>query len=130
MKTITLFNQFHSKLEGLDEKVLSLKLRKYSDDFKNSLDQVLNLYPLEQLKYSSHLVAFVMHEVERFILKPKAGESKRKLVISCVKKYFDDNDDMVNVVIDLLFKDLKQIKFIGRQILKIARFFLKVKHNQ
>ena len=122
--------RFNSKLNGLDEKVLSLKLRKYSSDFKNSLEQVLNLYPIDQLHYSSHLVSFVMHEVERFILKPKSGKSKKELVISCVKKYFDDNEDVVNVVIDLLFKDLKQVKFIGRQILKLVRFFSKVKQNQ
>lgn len=120
---------FNSKLDGLDEKVLSLKLRKYSNDFQTSLEQVLNLYPVEQLKYSSHLVSFVMHEVERFILKPKSGTVKRQLVINCVKKYFDNNEEIVNLVIDLLFKDLKQIKFIKRQFFKLCRFFFNRKVN-
>ena len=122
--------RFNSKLDGLDEKVLSLKLRKYSNDFKLSLEQVLNLYPIEQLKYSSHLVHFVMHEVERYILKAKSGIVKRQLVIDCVKKYFDENENIVGVVIDLLFKDLKQVKLIGRQLLKLCRFFLNHKVSQ
>jgi|GEM_PF-4572652 len=115
--------RFNSKLDGLDEKVLLIKLRKYSKNFKASLDQVLTLYPIDQLKYSSHLVGFVMHEVERFLLKPKSGQAKRDLVINCVKKYFDDNEHMVGVVIDLLMPNLKQVKFIGRQFLKVVRFF-------
>jgi hypothetical protein len=49
--------------------------------------------------------------VKRFLLEPNSGEAN--LVIDCVKKYFHDNDQMVGVVIDLLFKDLKQVKFIG-----------------
>jgi hypothetical protein len=121
---------FNSKLDGLDEKVMEIKLRKYSNDFKQSLNQVLVLYPIDKLKYSSHLVSFVMHEAERFLLKPKSGGAKRQLVIDCVKKYFDDNDQMVGVVIDLLFKDLKQVKFIGRQAMKLMRFFFNRKQSQ
>mmetsp|Transcript_4438 Transcript_4438/g.4460 ORF Transcript_4438/g.4460 Transcript_4438/m.4460 type:complete len:157 (-) Transcript_4438:1139-1609(-) len=122
-KTIPLI-RYSSKLEGLDERILSLKLSNYSKDFKDDIEQVLQLYPRDQLKYSSKLVAFIMHEVERYILKPKSGVAKRALVINCCKKYFDDNDDVVGVVIDLLFKELKQVKFITRNLLKVVRFFL------
>jgi hypothetical protein len=71
-------------------------------------------------------VAFVMHEVERFVLKPKQGVAKRSLVIDCCKKYFNDDPELVSVVIDLLFKELKQIKFIKRQGLKVCRVFFKI----
>jgi len=71
-----------------------------------------------------------MHEVERYILKAKSGIVKRQLVIDCVKKYFDENENIVGVVIDLLFKDLKQVKLIGRQLLKLCRFFLNHKVSQ
>jgi hypothetical protein len=119
--------RFNSKLDGLDEKILSIKLKNYSKDFKNSLESVLELYPDDQLRYSSKLVSFVMHEVERFVLKPKQGTTKRSLVIDCCKKYFNEDPDLVGVVIDLLFKDLKQIRFIKRQGLKLLRFFSNLK---
>jgi hypothetical protein len=121
--------RFSSKLDGLDEKLLSMKLRNYSKDFKNILESVLELYPDDQLKYSSKLVAFVMHEVERYILKPKQGVAKRSLVIDCCKKYYNEDPDLVSVVIDLLFKELKQIKFIKRQGLKLAKFFMKIRRR-
>jgi hypothetical protein len=121
--------RFSSKLDGLDEKVLSIKLRNYSKDFKDNLESVLELYPDDQLKYSSKLVAFVMHEVERFVLKPKQGVAKRSLVIDCCKKYFNDDPELVSVVIDLLFKELKQIRFIKRQGLKLCRFFLNLRRR-
>jgi hypothetical protein len=119
--------RFNSKLDGLDEKILSMKLRNYSKDFKDNLEAVLELYPDDQLKYSSSLVAFVMHEVERFLLKPKQGNTKKSLVIDCCKKYFNGDEELVSVVIDLLFKDLKQIRFIKRQGLKLLRFFSNLK---
>ena len=93
------------ELDELDQKVLSLKISNYSKDFKCELEKVLALYLDEELKYSSKVVAFVIHEVERFILKPKSGTVKRSLVIDCCKKYFNNNDiEIVGVVIDLLFK--------------------------
>jgi hypothetical protein len=104
-----------------------MKLRNYSKDFKDNLEAVLELYPDDQLKYSSSLVAFVMHEVERLLLKPKQGNTKKSLVIDCCKKYFNGDEELVSVVIDLLFKDLKQIRFIKRQGLKLLRFFSNLK---
>lgn len=63
--------KYSSKLDGLDDKVLSIKIKNYSKDFKENLDQVLALYPDDQLKFSSKLVAFVMHETERYLLNSK-----------------------------------------------------------
>ena len=71
-----------------------------------------------------------MNEVEKFILKPKSGKNKEKLVVESVKKYFNNDDDLVKLVIKLVFKELSQVKFLKRQGLKILRFFLKVRQNQ
>ena len=123
--------KFNTKnLSGLEEKLQKLKLCNYQSDFLQDIQIILKLYSHEELKYNSQFVLYVMKEVEKFLLKPKAGESKKELVIECVKQYFNNDPDLVSMVIDLVFKDLPQIKFWKRQVYKLSRFFLKVKQNQ
>jgi hypothetical protein len=47
------------------------------------------------------------------------------LVIEACKKYFNDDEDLVVMVINLVFQHLKQIKFSKRQVYKLLRFFQK-----
>lgn len=119
-----------NNLEGLNDKLQNLKICNYQSDFLNEIQKVLNLYDDAELKYNDKLVLFVMQEVEQFILKPKSGKAKSKLVVESVKKYFNDDDQLVELVIKLVFDRLSQVKFIKRQGLKLLRFFAKIKRNQ
>lgn len=112
-------------LVGLDVKLKSLKLVNYQHEFQAEMEKVLSLYDEQELKYSYPLVLFVMEEVEKYILKAKAGGAKRQLVCQVCKKYFDDNEQFVGIIIDLLFHELSQIRFFKRQGYKLLRFFLK-----
>ncbi len=118
------------KLEGLDQKLQNIKICNYSSDFLNEINKILDLYDDSELKYNDNLVLFVMNEVEKFILKPKSGKNKEKLVVESVKKYFNNDEDLVRLVIKLVFKKLSQVKFLKRQGLKLLRFFLKIKQNR
>jgi hypothetical protein len=121
---------FRYKLAGLDDKLRHIKITNSQSDFIDQIQQLLALYDDKDLKYSYDLVLFVMNEVERYILKAKSGDSKKQLTIECCKKYFDDNVEILEVIIKLLFPQLKQVKFLKRQGLKIVRFFLKLIQNQ
>lgn len=118
------------KLKGLENKLQSIKICNYQYEFLNEIQKVLDLYSHDELHYNTEFVLFVMNEVERFLLKAKSGESKKQLVIEACKSYFNDDADLVVMVINLVFKKLKQVKFIKRQGLKLLRFFLKIKQNQ
>ena len=118
--------KFNTKnLEGLNEKIQSLKICNYQSDFSTEITKVLELYDDTELQYNDNLVLFVMNEVENYILKPKSGKYKSNLVVEVCKKYFNDNPDLVNLVIKLVFDKLSQVKFIKRQGLKVIRFFFK-----
>lgn len=118
------------KLKGLENKLQSIKICNYQYEFLHEIQKVLDLYSQDELHYNTEFVLFVMNEVERFLLKPKSGESKKQLVIEACKSYFNDDADLVVMVINLVFKKLKQVKFIKRQGLKLLRFFLKIKQSQ
>jgi len=116
-------------LQGLDDKLKKIKLCNYQCDFVTEIQKVLNLYDESELKYNDKLVLFVMQEVENFLLKAKCGESKKELVSSICKIYFNNEIDLVEMVINLVFHKLSQVKFIKRQCFKILRFFLKVRQS-
>lgn len=123
--------QFNTKnLEGLETKLQNLKICNYQSDFVTEIQKILNLYSDDELKYNHKFVLFVMQEVEKFILKKKSGESKKALVIQVCQKYFNNDSDLVEMVIDLVFEKLSQVKFFKRQGLKLMKFFLKVKRNR
>lgn len=119
-----------NNLDGLNDKLQNLKICNYQSDFLNEIQKVLNLYDDAELKYNDKLVLFVMQEAEQFILKPKSGKAKSRLVIESVKKYFNDDEQLVQLVIKLVFDRLSQVKFIKRQGLKLLRFFAKIRQNQ
>lgn len=117
-------------LEGLEVKLKDMKLKNYQHEFITEMDKILQLYDEKELKYNERFVLFVMEEVEKYILKSKSGEAKKQLVIEVCKKYFNNDPDLVELVIKLVFEKLPQVKFLKRQGLKLVRFFLKVKQNQ
>ena len=121
---------FNTKnLDNLENKLKDMKLNNYKYEFFNEIEKVLNLYNDDELKYNENFVFFVMTEVEKYILKSKSGDSKKQLVIHVCSKYFNNDDQIVELIINLLFYKLSQVKFIKRQSLKIVRFFLKIKRN-
>ena len=127
MKGIPKLNVDIHGLEGLESKLKLLKLGNYKNQFIGEIQNVLSLYEDDELKYNYQFVEFIMCEVEKFILKKKAGETKKQIVVEICKKYFNNDEKLVELVIDLVFHKLPQIKFFKRQGLKLIRFFLKTK---
>ncbi len=114
------------KVNDLKERLDKVKMENKQCDFHESIHKVLDLYNDKELHYSENIVFFVMNEIEKFILKPQAGQSKEELCVQCVKKYFNDDEDLVRLIVKLLFNQLHQIKFSERQVRKVIRFFSKI----
>lgn len=53
-----------------------------------------------------------MNEVEIYCSKKQSGPAKKKLVVQFVNSYIDKNEEIRDVIIDLLFQDLKQVHFL------------------
>jgi len=117
-------------IENLKEKLDSIKMENRQYDFTQSIQEVLNLYDIDDLHYNENIVFFVMQEIEKFLLKPKAGTSKSQVCIECCKKYFNDDADLVLFAIKLLMPKLHQVKMLERQARKILRFFSKIIFNR
>lgn len=114
------------KIDDLKTKLDKIKIENHQYDFSQSIKSVLNLYNDDDLHYSENIVFFVMQEIERFLLKPKSGKHKEKVCVECCKKYFNNDENLISLVVKLLMPKLKQIKFSERQIRKVIRFFSKM----
>ena len=114
------------KIDDLKTRLDKMKMENNQSDFSQSIQSVLDLYDDSELHYSENIVFFVMSEIEKFILKPKSGQNKEKVVVEACKKYFNNDDNLVLLVVKLLMPKLRQIKFSERQVRKVIRFFSKI----
>ena len=124
LREIPNIKNFGATLEGLDHKIYKLKMENLQYDFVTKVQAVLDLFNTKDNHYSNSIMIFVMTAVENHILKPKSGLYKHSVVVECVKKYYDDNIELVEELIKLNMPSLKQNKLLKRTGKRIIRFFL------
>ena len=61
--------------------------------------------------------------VEDFFLDKKCGEAKKKCVVDACKVYFNNDDELVEKIIDLVFRDVVKSTFLRRNQTRILNFF-------
>lgn len=123
-------NLTSSDLEQLQ--VLKYKLKNISNDAKEgdfikSLNEVIDFLEDDVMDNKKQIVLYVMHKLERFILKPKMGQVKKQLAIKVLSRLFYNDENLTGLFIDSLMVEHKQIKTLGRIALRIYRFFLNSK---
>ena len=118
------------KVPSLKQKLDDVKLSNSQNDFLEDVKHTLSLFDKEDLLYNEDLVLFLMQQIEEYILIPKSGECKFSLLVECVKEYYNNDIDLVKMVVRLCFPKVKQVRFIERQLRKGLRFFSKILHNQ
>jgi hypothetical protein len=118
------------KVPSLKQKLDDVKLSNSQNDFLEDVKHTLSLFDKEDLLYNEDLVLFLMQQIEEYILISKSGEFKFSLLVECVKEYYNNDIDLVKMVVRLCFPKLKQVRFVERQLRKGLRFFSKILHNQ
>jgi hypothetical protein len=119
-------NLTSSDLEQLQ--ILKFKLKNISNDakendFVKSLDEIIDFLEDDVMDNKKEIVLYVMHKLERFILKPKSGAVKKQLAVKILSKLFYNDENLTGLIIDSMMTNHKQIKMLGRLGLKLYRFF-------
>lgn len=114
-----------SKLQSLESKLKNIKQTNKSNDFISQIINILDLFDVNDLKYSHEVVFFVMAECEKFLLVSKSGDQKNDIVVEICKRFFNDEPALVKMVIELLMHKLPQVKYIERTIRRTWRWVLK-----
>ncbi len=79
--------------------------------------------PNEAMK--KEIVIYVMEEIEKFVLKPKAGSEKKAMAVDVLKVIFHNDEVITGITIDGLIKGIRQVGLIRRLALKTFRYFRK-----
>lgn len=110
-------------VDNLKSRLDTIKMENHQYDFTQSIKSVLELYDPDDLRYNENIVFFIMQEVEKYILKPKSGQFKESICIECCQAFFNNDKELVALIVKLLMPKLSQVKFTKRQVLKFIRFF-------
>ena len=100
-----------TSIKGYTDQRKATKLKTMIEDCKTELAIALNIFDPHEISLNHSAVLFCCQIVEDIFCKPGQGAIKEEIVVDVCKQYFNNDPDLVSMVIDLVFKDLPQIKF-------------------
>lgn len=118
-----------SSIKGFSEKRKKLKLLKMKKHIMDELKGSIDIFDKNELHLNHSLVLFVAQIAEDFFNKPNQGEMKKEVVLEICKPHFDNNENLVEMVLELIFDKIKKTTFLRRnkqRIKNIAGFFLEL----
>ena len=108
-------------MKGYKSKEKAYKLNLKKQLIIDHINKALNIYTDDEKKYNTDIVLFVCQCVEDLIHAPKAGALKSEVVQKVCAKYFDGKEELVVVIINLMFEKVVKTSFIRRSKLKVQR---------
>ena len=114
-------------LDGYRDLRKQKKIEKLENDFVSELSKVMKLFENDEKKYDSQVVQFVAQLAEHFfITHKKMGDSKERAVIQVVKKFYNNDEELVRSIIKLILPLIKKTNILRRTSSRLQRLFLYV----
>lgn len=116
-------------IKGFTEKKKKLKLIKMKNHVMEELKNSIDIFDKGELYLNHSLVLFVSQIVEDFFNKPSQGDIKREVVLEVCKPFFDGKEDLVDMVLELVFDKIEKTTFFRRnkqRLKNIGCFFLEL----
>ena len=113
-------------VKGYKEKRKEIKYLKLKHEAVNELKKALKIFNPDELVLNHSVVLFCCQIVEDLFTSSKKGNFKKAVVIDVCREYFDNKNEVVEMVIDLVFEKIIKSSFLRRNKNKIKSvgFFL------
>ena len=108
-------------LKGYKNKEKEYKLNMKKQAIIDHINNALNIYTDEEKKYNTDIVIFVCQCAEDLITTAKSGALKAEVVMKVCSKYFDGKEDLVMVIINLMYEKIVKTSLARRNKLKLQR---------
>jgi predicted SprT family Zn-dependent metalloprotease len=108
-------------LKGYKNKEKEYKLNMKKQAIIDHINNALNIYTDEEKKYNTDIVIFVCQCAEDLITTAKSGKLKAEVVMKVCAKYFDEKEDLVMVIINLMYEKIVKTTLARRNKLKLQR---------
>lgn len=112
-----------SSLKGYAEKRKAVKDELKYAEFVEELLAVLSIFEGENKKYDSAMVLFVCNSAENYFSKKGSGEIKQRAVVDVCKKYYNNDEELVKSIIELLMPMICKSSMFSRSFQKLRNFF-------
>lgn len=112
-----------SSLKGYTEKRKAVKDELKYAEFVEELQAVLSIFEGENKKYDSAMVLFVCNSAENYFSKKGSGEIKQKAVVDVCKKYYNNDEELLKSIIELLMPMISKSSMFSRSFQKLRNFF-------
>ena len=108
-------------LKGYKNKEKEYKLNMKKQAIIDHINNALTIYTDEEKKYNTDIVIFVCQCAEDLITTAKSGKLKAEVVMKVCAKYFDEKEDLVMVIINLMYEKIIKTSLARRNKLKLQR---------
>lgn len=112
-----------TNVKGYSQKRASIKQQLLVNDSIAELKHALSIFDPAEIKLNHSLVLFVAQIVEDIFTKKGSGDIKRTVVVEVCKDYFNDSDELVNMVIELIFDKVIKTSLFRRNKARIVNIF-------
>jgi hypothetical protein len=114
-----------NSIKGYSQKRKMLKLIKMKEDCKAELTGALNIFDPHEITLNHTAVLFCAQIVEDIFCKPKQGPIKEEIVIAVCKQHFNEDPELVKMVLELIFDKIIKTSLFRRnkeRILNVCRW--------
>jgi len=112
-----------SSVTGYSQKRASMKQQLLISDCIAELKHALAIFDQHEIKLNHSLVLFVSQIVEDIFTKTGLGSIKRDIVVEVCKAHFDNNPELVHMVIDLIFDKIIKTSLFRRNKSRVVSLF-------
>jgi hypothetical protein len=129
IKEIPKSNLKMKSIKGFTEKKKKLKILKMKNHVMEELKSSINIFDANELYLNHSLVLFVAQIVEDFFNKKEQGDIKRDVVLEVCKPFFDGKEDLVDMVLELVFDKIEKTTLFRRnkqRLKNVGSFFLEL----
>jgi hypothetical protein len=119
-----LFGSNLKNLNGYREMRKKIKLERLEAEFIQQTSSMLNLFHTKEKHYDYKCVQYIVQLAEDyFVSHPKLGEIKERAVVASIKKFYNDDDELVKSIIQMVLPSIKKSTLMRRTANNVV-FFL------
>lgn len=119
-----LFGSNLKNLNGYREMRKKIKLQRLEAEFISQTSSMLNLFHTKEKHYDYKCVQYIVQLAEDyFVSHPKLGEIKERAVVASIKKFYNDDEELVKSIIQMVLPSIKKSTLMRRSVNNIV-FFL------
>lgn len=119
-----LYNANLKDISGYRDLRRDIKIKEMQDEFIKETKKIMCLFESDTKKYDHKLVLYLCQLCEHhFISHKKMGKTKKLCVVEVLKKFYNDDEELISSIIELVLPQIKKSTLVSRMQSRTVKFF-------